>query len=490
MISCPHCRFSNQPAAKFCSGCGRELPASAPAPAPEPTKPSRTSGSPPAPAAEPKPVTPASTKPAIRVVLAKTPPPAPEVEESESDKIPPTTALVLGLIILLTMIFATMPTMVFLLLAAGLVLLHRELLHNDTPLAAYAATGIRRGEDLLARFTKPDGTIILSMFLGAVLLVLVPKIAFGILGAAAIVIALYLLDLLGQPAMTAWHGLDTHASRWAERLRPILDHPRRCHLLAVLCLFPVTLYLVEVFLPVPTRWPAYARMGLAAGAVLAVAVWTKLVESRGRSEKERTILLDRGTFLVATLALVLGVVCTMIQVAARLRFPFLADGVAWNGVWLAVVPVIALGAWTRGLLGRWPVAKGVDPAWRLASLGTFIMLLTGTILWRALRLEGPEAANYGGGGLFAAVVAVWFLLVLLLLRLVQEDSPNSLPEWAVVYLAIMVSLILCFFMVQFGGGWGLALAILPIAAVWKDAAYVMRRSQNPADAPSETTPPA
>ena len=78
------------------------------------------------------------------------------------------------------------------------------------------------------------------------------------------------------------------------------------------------------------------------------------------------------------------------------------------------------------------------------------------------------------------MLAGWFALAKLLLSLVRTGPEGKVPEWTMVHLSTMASLILCFFMVYFGGPWGLAAAIFSAIMVWTEAARLSKGYREPA----------
>jgi hypothetical protein len=549
MNRCPQCQAENPEAARFCSHCGKAigtpppgLPPSAPgesarppgavSPAGGETKAEDEKGRDGASPAEKGPAvalvkgqTPdGSSAPVgeiqsapsgtpIRLVLQKveTPPPAAEEPEEESGGIPPQTGLVLGVVIIIGMIFATLPTVVFTFLICVLALLHRELAREPKPLEDYARLIPHGFEQLFHRIGRPDGRLILSLMFLAVAIYLAHPIVFGLAGAAALLTALFLLDFLDRPATSALNWLSKHEDAWGERLKAALK-PERCHVLAALSLFPFVYYLAMVFLP--ERWapvvpfgprfggrswwmaitdvldtlPAFAyRLGFAAGvvAVLLILMWRQLRQpAKAGGEPGRG--LARHTLHISTLTILMGVGCAAIQMAREMKIPFLAEAPEWNGLCLGALPVLGLGLWFRGYLARQkdpatrpgpsPETKAVNPksdtvpaagqgsppaanraeepvhesvTWHCSGLAAAMTAATGFLLWRALDLEKRGLGQGGGAALFAVMLVGWFVLARFLLSLVRPRPHAPTPEWAAVFLAVTASAMLCFFSTHF-----------------------------------------
>jgi hypothetical protein len=479
--------------------------------------------------AQPSPPSSGTTKSPIRIVLEKSeaaPPPAEPAEEAEEGVSAPT-GLVLGLIILVGMVFATLPTVVFFVLACVLALLHREWSGRQRTVEEYASLIPAQAGRLFQRFHKPDGRLILALLLLGVALFLVPWIVFGLAGAAALVTALYVLDFLDRPAtsVTAW--LEACEQTWADRLKTVLQ-PDRCHLLAVLSLFPLVYYLASVFLPMRFVPAVYWRAGLAGGVVVACLVaWASFLRPGAGASRNRWPGLPAQTLLVSTVVLTLGLGCASILMTRQMKIPFLAEGMEWNGIWLAALPAVALWIWHRGYAFRQrhcPEGTGAELApgnssalrstptapapasasksgtetplaqsqvtpdsgpefetWRFSGLTALMTVGSGFLLWRALTLQNQDWGNVASAALFTIMLVGWFVLAWLLLGLVRASSGPRFPEWMMVHLATMVSLILCFFMVHFGGAWGLAAAMVPVVLVWREARRLVKKPPNAAE---------
>jgi hypothetical protein len=363
-------------------------------------------------------------------------------------------------------------------------------------------------EKLSSRLARPDGKLILSVLLLAVVLFFVPSIVFGLIGAGALVTALFLMDWLDRPITRAMNWLNGQEDAWAGRLRAVLE-PDRCHLMAALSLAPVLYYLAGEFLPRRLSPALYYRAGLAGGVAVGLLVLMGIQSRRDvRTSTDLSHRFARRTLLISTLALLLGIGCTSIQMTRRMKIPFFAEGMEWNGIWLAAIPAIALWFWHRGYVRRQgekfravtpalnPIATGqpaplpapsvVGPplsppapadetgTWRFSGLAALITVGSGFLLWRALDLQNRGWADTGSTALFALMLVAWFLWAKLLLSLVRSGPGGQVPEWTLVYLALMVSLFFCFFMVHFGGPWGLAAALLPVIMIWRETARLLK----------------
>ena len=408
----------------------------------------------------------------IRVVLpapqtpAPPPPPSAGEPEAEEERLSPQTGLVLGLIVAGALLVATLPTVVFFVLASVLAVLHREVAQPEKPLEEYARIIPEKVEQLFHRLRHPDGRLILLVLLLAGAVYLVHPIVFGLAGAAGLITALYLLDWLDRPAGAAMKWFSAHEEGWAASLRGCL-RPTLCHLLVIVLLIPLLRHLAGVLLPRSLASNPFWLWGCSGGPAL-VLLGLLLFRRPGPELADagaRTI--SRDTLLVSMAALMLGVTCACVLMARRMRIPLLADPLEWNGIGLAVIPVLALGYWCAGYLKRAGAAGGEIPTWRLSAVATLILVGTGFLLSRALQLEDRGLVQAGSAGLFALILAGWLFAARLLAGLARGGPADPLPEWAKVHLATMASLVIAFFLVYFGGVWGLVLAVLPIVGVWK-----------------------
>ena len=430
------------------------------------------------------PAQPAASKSPIRVILVekKEPAAAEAADEEAEGGVSPQTGLVVGLVVVVGMVFATLATVVFFLLGFTLALLHRELSRPQRSLEEYAGLVPERVGQLFQRFNHPDGRLILAVLLLAVAVFLVPSIVLGLAGAAALVTALYLLDYLDRPAAGALDWMKTCEDVWAGRLRAWFN-PDRCHLLAVLSLFPAVCYLAAVFLPKRLAPALYYRVGLAGGITVALLVSMGLRMRREAQPTPLTALaLAARTLLVSTVLLMLIIGCTTIELTRQMKIPFFTEGIEWNGIWLAVLPVGILCLWRRSYIAKQNDrdSGNEQDTWRFSSLSAVTAVVSAFLFWRALQLQARGWGEAGSTALFAMMLAGWFALAKLLLSLVRTGPEGKVPEWTMVHLSTMACLILCFFMVYFGGPWGLAAAIFSAIMVWTEAARLSKGYREPA----------
>jgi hypothetical protein len=171
-----------------------------------------------------------------------------------------------------------------------------------------------------------------------------------------------------------------------------------------------------------------------------------------------------------------------------MQIPFLADSLEYNGAGLAAIPALALAWWCGSYLRRKSAVTDEVSTWSLSSVATLILVGTGFLLSRALRLEDRGLIRPGSAGLFALILLGWLFGARLLVGLARGSPDRLTPEWTRVHLATMASLIIAFFMVYFGGIWGLALAILPIIGVCK-ASFSQKQTPAVPKPPDATTAP-
>jgi hypothetical protein len=77
--------------------------------------------------------------------------------------------------------------------------------------------------------------------------------------------------------------------------------------------------------------------------------------------------------------------------------------------------------------------------------------------------------------LWVGALIVWLLGARLQIALLRAAAGTAAVEWAVVWLAMLTSLVLCLLLVHLAGLWGLGVAVPSVVAVWKQAARLMRQ---------------
>ncbi len=403
------------------------------------------------------------TLPAQKAPSPSPPEPGPEPEE---DRLTPQTGLVLGLVVALALLVASLPTVVFFVLTCVLAILHREIVQPEKPLEEYGRIIPERVERLFQRLRHPDGRLILLVLLLAGAVYLAHPIVFGLAGAAALITALYLLDWLDRPAGAAMNWFSRHEDAWAASLRVLL-RPVACHALAILAAVLLLRHLAGVFLPRFMANRTVYAWGIS-GAAGVLLLGRMLARGSGwRRSPEGTRSLARDTLLLSTVVLILGLVGAGVLIALRIRIPLLADPLEWNGVGLALLPALALAYWCGSHLRRKREAIDETSTWALSALAALILAGTGFLLTRALQLEDRGLIRPGSAGLFALILVGWLFAARLLVGLARGGPEQKTPEWARVHLATMASLLVAFFMAYFGDVWGLGLSVLPIIGIWK-----------------------
>jgi hypothetical protein len=410
------------------------------------------------------------------------------------ERIPPLTGLVLGLVALMGVLFCTQPTVVFFLLGCGLVLLHRDLVVPARPLEEYARFLPAQLESLFRRLCNPDGKVVLAILLLAVAVFLAPQIVFGLAGAVALSTGLYLLNCLDRPAEDLMRWLSARERAWAGWAGSRLD-PGRALALGVLSCGPPLFCLAGVFLPRRFTPALSYRIEIAGGLVCLLLVLAFLGRTgSAKPDLGRHDRSGRRTLFFATMALSLALCCVGIQIARRMKIPFLTEALEWNGLWLGLFPSVALWIWWSGHRARWgrtrddsaaPTGSEAEAGTaRYSALGGVMAAGVSALLWRAGEVEKSTWTEAGGVALSVVAVVGWWGLSKLLLGLVRAGPGARLPEWTMVFLAATVCMVFCFFMVQFGGAAGLVAAVYPMVMVWREAARLMRQFQPASESPS------
>jgi hypothetical protein len=429
------------------------------------------------PASEPASAPPSAATQPIRVVLEKGSSESKAATDESSDapptRVSPQTGLVLGLTVLAAMLFCAQATVGLSLLACLLVLLHRDLIHPEKPLEAYAQLVPQRVEKLFQHLRQPDGRSVLVLFLLAVALVLVPRIAIGAVGAAALLTALSLLNWLDQPAETLMGWFADREESWREGLGPRLG-PSWALALAAVSLAPPLHYLFGALLP--ARLPQGLRFptALAAGSVLLLLAFLFLIQNQlGRAGAPRPSSVESQTLFLANVALSLTLCALSVQMGQDLGLVALPKQPLWLGLGLAVFPVGALWTWWRGYRTR--SSQGESATWRYACVPAALTAVLSVVAGYTRDLKPAPLGSLASGVWFLVVLGGWFVGARLLIGLVRSRPGGPVPEWTIVFLAVILSMMLCHFLMRLGEAWGLVLSVYPLILLWREAARVLRQ---------------
>ena len=384
-------------------------------------------------------------------------------------------ALILG-----ALIYAPMPTLLFLLAGCVLLPVHRQLAHPDMDLGAYVVglvTAVQRGAQQVRQF---DAKALLVLILAGALVFASPLIFLGLAGAAAIAAALHTRGLLHKPLTVLLSLADSLTEQVAPLCTRGADWPIPWVILAIVLSVFVTRAVGEVLHML--NWFRWREEFVLPAGLLVAAVLVVFKLARKNSGPVPQRLAD-GTFLLSTVLLC----ATLCTVATRMTYslwlPIVKLQVGWFGLVAAFVPVCGVCRWYQGYTAHPPAGARDGRHLAAGAVGLVVALQAYCILPFMWQYRGYWGSQLGGGG-FAGLLIAWFLLTQLLLKLVRALA-GRIPEWVVVYVAAALGVQTLFIMVWFGSGGGLILALVPIGLIWTDTVRIldqMRKSAEPAPA--------
>jgi hypothetical protein len=475
MKDCPRCTAPNPADAASCARCGAALP-------PEVTahlaaQASQPPTSPPPPGILTGASSSVSGATPIRVSLPVQQPSSPASEPEAPEGIASHTALALGVVVLLSCLVAPIAVAVFTCLGVVLALLHHAAEARRRPLEAYGTAAPRGIEAAVGFLRRADGKAVLVLLMLAVAIFLAHKVVFGLAGAAAVLTALHLLDVLHKPAEGVMCWLDNREDGMRRALSPLLN-TRASLLISVAAWFPALWFLAQQQRTLRSLWGGAGEPILAGGVVLAgmvaVLIWTKAVRGPRPADGEG----QGGLVLVcAAVALALVVICSTVQVFTILGLALVADRALLNGLIFGMVPAVGLIFWLRNYLARAMSLQEETGTWPASAWAAVTVSVSGWLLWRAGAIDLGKAGPAPVAAVGMLSLAAWFTGSRALLACVKRDSGVVVNEWVMVFLCTMASLYVVFCGSWFGGVWGGLAACYAAVLIWKEGARILRQAR-------------